>query len=420
MEAVIDGHVVGWAWDPAQPSARLRLRVLVDGLVVTEAFAGLERPDLVAAGIGDGLHAFHVALPEELADGLAHTIEVLAGPELRALTPAGGFMARVQGQDHPFANTAFISNVQPALPDDPSPQRALIGKQGTLFLCRDRNLTLEQLSGTRTLSDEDVKAHVDALVARRDCFSALGVPYVFAVAPMKERVYAELLPDGLQVRETKRTPAQLARALRDVDGCELLDLLPALRDARTHGRIYHVTDSHWNDRGAFFGARALLKEAAKRVPGLRLPAPTEMRLVPRQGFRGDLADKPKVALVGQELVVCDEPDRWTEEIETQDPRTLRARRRPAEEHLHVSATRPPQVFEISSAPELPRCMLVGDSFCLMLLQWLAECFSRLAFMWTPEPPPEAIEAERPDIVLHVKAERFLIARPGTIAAAVAP
>jgi len=419
VEGVLDGCVVGWAWDPAEAAAHLRIRVQVDGQPVAEGFAGLERPDLTTAGIGDGFHAFHIALPAELADGLGHTIDVLAGPDLKTLAPSGGFMCITVDQSHRFAQTAFAPIAQPALPDDPSPQRALIGKLGALFLCNDRNLTLEQLSGARSLSEEDVEAHVGALVERREGFSKLGVPYVFAVAPMKERVYAELLPDGLSSNDTERTPAQLSRALRDVDGCELLDLLAPLRDARRHGRIYHLTDTHWNDRGAFFGVRALLKEAAKHIDGLRLPSPADLRLTRRGDFHGDLADKPKVALVGRDLMPCAEQDPWTEEIDVIDPRSLRARRRPPDEHLHVSATRPPQLFEIPDAPDLPRCVLVGDSFCLMLLPWLAECFSRLAFMWTPEPPLEAVTAERADLVLHVKAERFLIARPGTLPASTA-
>jgi hypothetical protein len=418
VEGVIDGSVLGWAWDPAQPSTQLAVRVLIDGQVVVESFAGLLRPDLLAAGVGDGAHAFHIALPIELADGLGHTIEVSAGPDLAALAPVGEFMSSTRDPSHPFAHTAFSSVTQPALPDDPSPQRALVGKRGTLFLCRDRNLTLEQLSGARRLSEEDIEAHLHALVQRRDRLAELGVPYVLAVVPMKERVYAELLPDGLPVSDTERTPAQLSCALRDVDGCELLDLLAPLRDARRHGRIYHATDTHWNDRGAFFGARALLKEAAKQTPGLRPPPLSDMRLVARSDFHGDLAEKPKVALVGRELLACADQQRWVEQIDAIDPRRLRARRREPDEHLHVSATRPPQLFEIPDASNLPRCVLVGDSFSLMLLPWLAECFSRLAFMWTPEPPPAAIEAERPDLLLHVKAERFLIARPGTLPAAV--
>jgi hypothetical protein len=160
--------------------------------------------------------------------------------------------------------------------------------------------------------------------------------------------------------------------------------------------------------------RALLKEATKRIDGLQLPSLDELRLVRRKGFHGDLADKPKVALVGGELMPCDDQRSWTEEIDAIDPRSLRARRRQPDEHLHVSATRPPQLFENPSAPERPRCVLVGDSFSLMLLPLLAEHFSRFAYMWTPEPPLEAIVAERADLVLHIKAERFLIARPGTL------
>jgi SGNH hydrolase-like domain, acetyltransferase AlgX len=416
-EGVIDGCVVGWAWNPEQPSAHLRVRVVVDGQPVAEGFAGLERPDLTAAGIGDGCHAFHIVLPTELADGLGHAIEVLVGPDLQTLVPSGEFMSITGAQSHPFAQTAFASITQPALPDDPSPQRALIGKLGTLFLCKDRNLTLEQLSGARRLSEEDIEAHVNALAVRQESMRELGVPYVFAVVPMKERVYAELLPDGLSASDTERTPAQLTRALRDVDGCELLDLLAPLRDARRHGRIYHLTDTHWNDRGAFFGTRALLKEAAKRVAGVRPPCAADLRLTRRSDFHGDLADKPKVALVGGDLLPCAEQgSSWGEEIDAIDPRRLRARRRQPDEHLHVSATRPPQLFELPDGPHLPRCVLVGDSFSLMLLPWLAECFSRLAFMWTPEPPLEAVAAEFADLVLHVKAERFLIARPGTLPA----
>jgi hypothetical protein len=416
VEGVIDGSVLGWVWDPADPHARLRIRVIVDGQPVTEGTADLERPDLLAEGIGDGAHAFHVPLPDELADDLGHTLEVLAGADMEPLTTGGGFRTIARDPAHPFANTAFTSGMALALPEDRSPQRALIGKRGMLFLCRDRNLTLEQLRGARVLSEEDIEAHVEALVERRDRLARLGVPYVFAVVPMKERVYAELLPDGLTASESKRTTAQLRQALRDVDGCELLDLLAPLRDARRHGPVYHQTDTHWNDRGAFFGTRALLKEAAKLADGVQPPALSDMRLMSRHDFLGDLAKKPKVALVGHELMDCTEQGSWSEEIEVIDPRRLRARRRQTESHLHVSAKRETQVFEISDAPEKPSCLLVGDSFCQMLLPWLAEHFSRLTFMWTPELAPAAIEAERPDLILHVKAERFLIARPGTLPA----
>lgn len=70
--------VVGWAWDPARPSAILGVRVLVDGAVVAEGQAGLYRPDLEDAGIADGARSFSIPLPDAVMDGAVHHLTVLA------------------------------------------------------------------------------------------------------------------------------------------------------------------------------------------------------------------------------------------------------------------------------------------------------------------------------------------------------
>ena len=57
---------------------------------------------------------------------------------------------------------------------------------------------------------------------------------------------------------------------------------------------------------------------------------------------------------------------------------------------------------------MPRAVLIGDACCLPLIQLLAEHFSRFVFLWTVDPPLEAIELEMPDIVIQVVSERFLV------------
>jgi hypothetical protein len=417
LEAVLFGRAIGWVWRPEQPGERVSVRVIVDGEPVARGIADLHRLNLVNDGIGDGTHGFEVTLPHMLADGGRHTIEVLVGTEQSHLVVSNGFRGGVETADHAFAETVFTP-VHRSNAADPAPdQRALLGKDGWLFLCQDRSRTLDQLSGVRTLSDEDVVAHVEALEERRDALRARGLPYVFALAPLKERVYAEMLPDGLAVSERGRPARRLIRALRDVEGCELFDLLPAMLDAKRHGQLYHRTDTHWNDRGALFAVRALLKELAKQRSSVHWPALEQLdALVSRPGFGGDLAGKPKVTLLGAELLELVDNGNWSEDVDELEPARLRAKPVEPGQHLMVSATRPPQAFERPGA-SLGRCVLVGDSFSLALLPWLAEQFSRLAFMWTPEPPLEAIAREEPDVVLHVKAERFLIARPGAVAQA---
>lgn len=64
VDAIDTGRIFGWAFDPMAPDKRLAIRVLLDGKVIAEAVADRERPDLRRNGIGDGRHAFEIALPE--------------------------------------------------------------------------------------------------------------------------------------------------------------------------------------------------------------------------------------------------------------------------------------------------------------------------------------------------------------------
>ncbi len=64
VDAIDQGRIFGWAFDPMAPEQRLTIRVLLDGKVIAEAVADRNRPDLRRNGIGDGKHAFEIALPD--------------------------------------------------------------------------------------------------------------------------------------------------------------------------------------------------------------------------------------------------------------------------------------------------------------------------------------------------------------------
>jgi hypothetical protein len=236
----------------------------------------------------------------------------------------------------------------------------------------------------------------------------LRIPYVFAVAPMKERLYRRFLPDGLALHPTVPT-RQVNAILRSMNGGEAINLLPALREGRHTGRMFPRTDSGWSDRGAFFAYRDLMQEAGKRVIDLSEPLlPGEARFTARAGFRGDLAGKPKVALVDDEFVEVEGNGPWEEEIDVADLSGLHSIRMPAPGHLDVTQGRAPHLYEKPDDTVSPRGLLVGDASCLALIPWLAEHFRRFVFLWTPELPFEAIELEKPDVLIHVISERLLV------------
>lgn len=66
VDAIDMGRIFGWAFDPVAPEQRLTIRVLLDGKVIAEAVADRNRPDLRRNGIGDGKHAFEIALPDSV------------------------------------------------------------------------------------------------------------------------------------------------------------------------------------------------------------------------------------------------------------------------------------------------------------------------------------------------------------------
>jgi glycosyltransferase involved in cell wall biosynthesis len=75
LEVVAYDRLVGWAMDTDEPVRPVGLEILIDGEIRKSVLANRFRLDLAEAGIGDGHHAFVVALPE-LSPLAAHEIRV--------------------------------------------------------------------------------------------------------------------------------------------------------------------------------------------------------------------------------------------------------------------------------------------------------------------------------------------------------
>jgi len=70
--------VCGWVWHPAEPERQVAVNILIDGEPVVGGLAADHRPDLEAAGAGDGRKSFALMLPLERMDGAEHEILVTA------------------------------------------------------------------------------------------------------------------------------------------------------------------------------------------------------------------------------------------------------------------------------------------------------------------------------------------------------
>jgi hypothetical protein len=68
----------GWTIDPDQPTARLTVRILADGVEVWRGPANEWRPDVLVEGYGDGYSGFWVSLVGLISPDAAHEIRVEA------------------------------------------------------------------------------------------------------------------------------------------------------------------------------------------------------------------------------------------------------------------------------------------------------------------------------------------------------
>lgn len=106
FDFIADDLAHGWAWDARLPAAR-QLVEIVDaaGAVRARGHAEHYRPDLPAAGIGDGHHHFRITLPLSLRDGAAH--------RLSARLPDSGIVLAGAAHDYRAAPLAFF-DIMPA------------------------------------------------------------------------------------------------------------------------------------------------------------------------------------------------------------------------------------------------------------------------------------------------------------------
>ncbi|MDR3531682.1 MAG: hypothetical protein P4L90_14170 [Rhodopila sp.] len=80
VEAFTADRLLGWAWAPANPELRAAIELRLGDAVVANTVADLPRADLASNGIGDGRHAYEIAIPTEIRDRAA---------ELRVFARAG-------------------------------------------------------------------------------------------------------------------------------------------------------------------------------------------------------------------------------------------------------------------------------------------------------------------------------------------
>jgi alginate O-acetyltransferase complex protein AlgJ len=265
----------------------------------------------------------------------------------------------------------------------------LRGKDGWLFLDRDTNRLLDQHTGALTLTEDQLRAWQRVLENRIAWLGRRGIPYLFQVAPNPHVVYEDKLPDG--VRTSPGRPLMQLTEHLERSGSEARLLYPVDELIRHRDRaVYPRTATHWSELGAFIAYEQLMDGMTDLGLERRLEM-DDVDWVPVP-LPGDLGNKLK-PVEQSEFVFGDIRDQRARLV--LDNRVVRTGRRVE--------------FE---APGLSRtCLVVADSYAVRVVPFLAESFGRLVFGHVSTLDYELVEEVRPDVVVTIISERFLIEVP---------
>lgn len=267
----------------------------------------------------------------------------------------------------------------------------MVGRDGQLLYAAEG--TIDDFRNLDPFTPTEVDALARRVAAMRDDAEARGAVFAVLIAPNTATIYPQTVPPVYN-RVTETTRFDQAVAALQAKKITIVDPRPELRQAAANERVYHLTDTHWNDRGGYLAYAKLVDALHPTAPSLT-PTPIGSFNV-RQGWTkgGDLANALSLA----DLY----PTRSTWLVPKQPTRAVLV---PAE-YPTARLVRPPKVTEVADRA-LPTAVVFRDSFSKAIEPLLSEHFRRVAYIRSPHPVAEVLDVELPDVIILEIAERYL-------------
>ncbi|KUG28947.1 hypothetical protein ASZ90_001172 [hydrocarbon metagenome] len=273
----------------------------------------------------------------------------------------------------------------------------LVGRDGWLFYSLEN--ALDDHINVMDMSEAFQADMTRILVARRDRLAARGIAFYVVVCPDKHTVYPEYLPGYVHPLRPRSRLDILGERLTAA-GVAFIDLRPDMARAKAVRRAYWKTDTHWNDWGAFMGAKRIVDVLRQRFPAIPPLDAADFDVTEAVIPGGDLA--------GMLLL----PDVWPEtdiRLTPKDPRGKGVRVSFGAPRPYADpANHPDRAMVVAETGDarLPRALFFRDSFSSAMIPFLAGRFQSAVFVWNHAYSPDIVAAERPDVVVLEVVERY--------------
>ena len=149
--------------------------------------------------------------------------------------------------------------------------KVIIGKDDWLFYGNDNEIPVACWWGNTVYTEAELQKIADNLTAIEAYLADRGIEFVVFIAPYKERIYPEMLPDYYGAPPERHMAEQVVDYIEENTDIrivypykELIEVKEQVKDAV----LYYKTDTHWNRVGAYVGSVALCRELGVYLPEL--------------------------------------------------------------------------------------------------------------------------------------------------------
>ena len=308
-----------------------------------------------------------------------------------------GFRTQLIRWEHAWKRDLFHES---SFPD------VMLGRDGWLFFSNDQ--MTQNKWGTALFEPSRLKEWQALLESRRDWLAQRGIHFIFVIAPEKHRIYPEYMPDGIISPDAVTRLEQFVAYMKANSTVEILDLRPAVLQAKSIRQTYFRTDTHWNQFGAFVGYQELVRTLGRHFPALE-PLPIKaFSVTNRNEPAGNLA-----VMLGEENSA---PERDCPAFAPLPPLTaLKTTTEPKLLGKRWNQGMEPVITE--NPNQTLKAVVFRDSFSIAWIPFLGQNFNRVVYLWQHEFEHEFIEQEKPDVVIEEVVDRlFQVMEPGRLLA----
>jgi hypothetical protein len=269
--------------------------------------------------------------------------------------------------------------------------KTLIGKERWLIYTAEGSI--DDYQHINAFSQADLLRLQQDLDTLNEDLHQKGIKFLVVIPPNKNTIYPEYVPDEIPVINGPSRYDQFMEYMRQHGKTQILDLRPALLEARKTRVVYFAKDTHWNDHGAVVGYQQIMLALQPDFPVLEPHPLSDFQEITQTGVARDLAQNIIAPdLVSDDIVLSPLYVSNTAYVQTKyDSRRL------------TIATNPNAA--------LPKAVIYHDSFFYNLIPLIGDHFHK-AFFIPLNSPPEVwnfswIDNEKPDIVILEFTERYI-------------